>query len=101
MYYYYINQSFDNTPIYVNKERKIYCYFEYILAMASTTFLHHDYVSCLQYHPIDPHIFIAGSKNRVFSWDVRAPLQPVQNYAFKDYFGRVRSFIYQLVNVII
>jgi WD40 repeat protein len=56
---------------------------------------HNDYVTCLGVHPVEPHLFVSGTKNAILCWDTRMNTrEPVREFRYKDDFGQVNTMIF-------
>ncbi|XP_064623335.1 uncharacterized protein LOC135485354 isoform X2 [Lineus longissimus] len=56
---------------------------------------HDDFVTCLAVHPVEPHIFVSGTRNAILCWDMRTNVQqPVKEFRYKDDIGQVQDVLF-------
>ncbi|XP_050404910.1 WD repeat-containing protein 25 isoform X1 [Patella vulgata] len=55
---------------------------------------HDGYVFCCKYHPCNPNLIITGSTNRILSWDLRIPDNPVSQFTYKDKLGQIQDLLF-------
>lgn len=54
---------------------------------------HSDFVTCIQFHPVNRNWFVSGSLNALYAWDCRNTSKFFRKYIYKEPFGQVRNFV--------
>ena len=58
-------------------------------------FLHKNFVTCVQFHPTDPALFLSGTfKSAILCWDTRTGNVSVQNVYVVDNFLSQLIFVF-------
>ncbi|GAB1608184.1 WD repeat-containing protein 25-like [Argonauta hians] len=55
---------------------------------------HQHIVPCASYHPLNTSLVLTGSKNTIYSWDLRTPQEPVRKYDYKDNMGTIQDLLF-------
>ncbi|CAI9740565.1 repeat-containing 25-like [Octopus vulgaris] len=61
---------------------------------ALQTLSHHEIVPCARYHPVNANLVLTGTKNVVYSWDLRTAQEPVRQYNYKDSLGTIQDIVF-------
>ena len=65
----------------------VFVYF--FTGIAVHSFSHASFVTCGKYCPGHPNLCVTGGKDKIQTWDLRAPNTAVATFGFKDHIGQV------------